>query len=47
MDEKEAIKQLENADVTELDEESLEEVSGGAAPNVNCGNTSCCGKPTT
>jgi hypothetical protein len=35
----EAIKQLENADSTELDDESLEDAAGG---NGNCSNTSCC-----
>lgn len=50
MDEKtyntdEAIKQLENADVTELDDENLEDVAGGAPPNTNCGNSNCCQKP--
>ena len=36
----ELAKQLENAEVTELDDESLDEVAGGT--NTNCGNTSCC-----
>ena len=35
----ELAKQLENAEVTELDDESLEDVAGG---NGNCNNTSCC-----
>ena len=33
------LKQLENADSTELDDESLEDASGG---NGNCNNTGCC-----
>jgi hypothetical protein len=36
----EAIKQLETADVAELDEEALEHVSGG--DNTNCFNATCC-----
>lgn len=35
----ELAKQLEHAEVTELDDESLEDVAGG---NGNCNNTSCC-----
>jgi hypothetical protein len=39
----EAIKQLENADVAELEEEALEHVAGGAAAdNTNCFNSGCC-----
>jgi hypothetical protein len=39
----EAIKQLEDADVTELEEEALEHVAGG--DNTNCFNSGCCPKP--
>jgi hypothetical protein len=39
----ELAEQLENAEVTELDEESLEDVAGGS--NGNCGNSNCCKPP--
>jgi len=35
----ELINQLEHADSTELDDESLEDAAGG---NGNCNNTGCC-----
>jgi hypothetical protein len=34
--------ELENAEVTELDDASLEDAAGGLADNGNCGNTQCC-----
>jgi len=34
------VKQLEHAESTELDDESLEDAAGG---NGNCSNTQCCG----
>jgi hypothetical protein len=37
-----AIKTLEGAESTELEDESLEEVSGG---NTQCHNESCCMEP--
>lgn len=47
MDEKKA-EEVESAEVTELEEGELEDVSGGLIavekePNNNCGNTQCCG----
>lgn len=37
-----AIKALEGAETTELEDEALEDVSGG---NLQCNNTQCC-QPT-
>jgi hypothetical protein len=38
----ELINELENAEVTELDDANLEDVAGGLADNGNCGNSQCC-----
>jgi hypothetical protein len=38
----ELVSQLENAESTELDEASLEDVAGG---DVNCHNSNCCKPP--
>jgi len=45
--EDDAIKQLENAEVTELEDEALEDVAGGDT-NCGCGDTNCgCGADQT
>jgi hypothetical protein len=50
MDEKieKPAEEVENAEVTELEEGELQDVSGGLQAllpddNTNCGNTQCCG----
>ena len=44
-----AVKELENAEVTELDDKDLEGVAGGSVGDTNCGcgDTNCgCGDPS-
>ena len=38
----ELAEEMGGVEVTELDDDDLEDVAGGK-PNGNCGNTQCCG----